>query len=180
MKYLGRAWASPTLVSWMVDFSYIIYYIKYLPYVRRSVYVNWHSFNPKHCTRRSVRAKYWKQLRKGSTLEPFHFSWPSDALKSAQEQEDQRWRRKRQSPMCCRDSGPKLRNWGWGTMPDTLLKLLVKDKPLYSGKVHERREMKPLRREKRGCSRWETDWQWKTPRRETEDYSRQGPTTTQS
>ena len=31
-------------------------------------------------------------------------------------------------------------------MPDALLKLLVKDKPLYSGKVRERRETKPPRR----------------------------------
>ena len=35
-------------------------------------------------------------------------------------------------------------------MPDALLKLLVKDKPLYSGKVRERRETKPPRREERG------------------------------
>ena len=34
-------------------------------------------------------------------------------------------------------------------MQDALLKLLVKDKPLYSGKVCERRETKPLRREER-------------------------------
>ena len=26
----------------------------------------------------------------------------------------------------------RLRNWGWGTVPNALLKLLVKDKPLYS------------------------------------------------
>ena len=31
-------------------------------------------------------------------------------------------------------------------MPDVLLKLLVKDKPLYSGKVRERRETKLSRR----------------------------------
>ena len=30
-------------------------------------------------------------------------------------------------------------------MPDVLLKLLVKDKPLHSGKVRERRETKPPR-----------------------------------
>ena len=34
-------------------------------------------------------------------------------------------------------------------MPDALLQLLVKDKPLYSGKVRDRRETKPLRREER-------------------------------
>ena len=32
-------------------------------------------------------------------------------------------------------------------MPDALLKLLVKDKPLYSGKVRERRKTKLSRRE---------------------------------
>ena len=42
----------------------------------------------------------------------------------------------------------RLRNWGWGTMPDALVQLLVKDKPLYSGKVCER-ETKPPRREER-------------------------------
>ena len=45
-------------------------------------------------------------------------------------------------------------SWGWGTVPNALLKLLVKDKPLYSvyftvEKVCERRETKPPRREKR-------------------------------
>ena len=120
--------------------------IIYLPYIRCSINANWHSFNPKHCAHRSVWAKYRKQLRKGSTLEPFHFSWLSEAPKSAQEQEDRRWRR-----------SERLRNWGWGTVPNVLLKLLVKDKPLYSGKVRERRETKPPRREKWGCSGWETD-----------------------
>ena len=61
-------------------------------------------------------------LRNGRTLEPFHFSYTEccwtinintqtnwKAPKSAQEQEDPRWRRKRQSPMCCKDSGPKER-----------------------------------------------------------------------
>ena len=69
-------------------------------------------------------------------------------------------------------------------MPNALLKLLVKDKPLYSvrlysRKVPERRETKSPRREKQSYSGWDTDWQLKTPR-ETEDYSRQGATSTQS
>ena len=38
-------------------------------------------------------------------------------------------------------------------MPDTLLKLLVKDKPLYSRNVCERRETKPPRREERADER---------------------------
>ena len=36
------------------------------------------SFNPKHCARQSVRAKYPKQC---STLEPFHFSYTNDRVK---------------------------------------------------------------------------------------------------
>ena len=35
-------------------------------------------------------------------------------------------------------------------MPGTLLKLLVKDKLLYSGKLLVNAELRPLRREKRG------------------------------
>ena len=62
-------------------------------------------------------------------------------------------------------------------MPKALLKLLVQDKPLNSGKVRKRRKTKPPRRETRGCSERETDWQRKTPR-ETGNYSRQGPTCT--
>ena len=86
----------------------------YLPYVRRSVNAKLSSFNPKYCARRSVLAKYRKQLRKSRTLEPFHLNVDTQnnsrkAPKSAQEQEDRRWRRKRQSPTCCRDSGPKER-----------------------------------------------------------------------
>jgi len=89
-----------------VFFIFICVYI-YLPYIRRSVNANWHSFNPKNCAYQSVRAKYRKQLRKGSTLEFSYTDWPSEAPKSAQEQEDQWWRRKRQSLTCCRDSRPK-------------------------------------------------------------------------
>ena len=44
-------------------------------------------------------------------------------------------------------TGPKKKI---ATVPDALLKLLVKDKPLYSGKVRKRRETKPPRREERG------------------------------
>ena len=38
---VGRAWASPTIASRTVDFSYIIYIYIYLPYVRRSVNPSW-------------------------------------------------------------------------------------------------------------------------------------------
>ena len=51
-------------------YVYIYVYIIYLAYVFRKCKLN--SFNPKHCARRSVRAKYPKQC---STLEPFHFSY---------------------------------------------------------------------------------------------------------
>ena len=65
-------------------------------------------------------------------------------------------------------------------MPNALLKLLVKDKQLYSGKVceEEKRNLQgegnkvTADRRQSGCL--------KTPRRETEDYSKQGPTSTQS
>ena len=40
------------------------------------------------------------------------------------------------------------------TVPDALLKLLVKDKPLHSGKVHER-ETKPQRNEVRAVENTE-------------------------
>ena len=60
-------------------------------------------------------------------------------------------------------------------MPDALLKLLVKDKPLYSGKVRERRETKLSRRNEVRADERQTGSG--KPRGETEDnYSRQGPT----
>ena len=50
-----------------------VLYIIYLSAVRTSFRkCRLSSFNPKHCTRRSVRAKNLKQC---STLEPFHFSY---------------------------------------------------------------------------------------------------------
>ena len=55
-------------------------------------------------------------------------------------------------------------SWGWGTVPNALLKLLVKDKPLYSGKV---RETKPPRREKHYSREAPTNangWQLNPPR----------------
>ena len=62
-------------------------------------------------------------------------------------------------------------------MPNALLKLLVKDKPLYSRKVPvsvKGCQMRPpSMRGKQG------DWQLKTLRTEKEDYSRQAPTRTQ-
>ena len=143
---------SPTLASWTVDFSYLYIYIYiYLPYIHRSVNANWHSFNPKNCTRRSVQVKYPKQLCKGFS----YTDWPSEAPKSAQEQEDRWWRRKRQIPACCRDSRPKERKVEKLRVRDCArrahwLKLLVKDKPLYSRKVRERREAKLSRREEWG------------------------------
>ena len=108
------------------------------------------SFNPKHCARRSVRAKNRKQC---STLEPFHFSytdWPSEAPKPAREQEDRRWRRKRQSPTCCRDSRPEERK---------VEKLRVRDRARRATQTASERQAtlqrkstwkKPPRREERG------------------------------
>ena len=55
-------------------------------------------------------------------------------------------------------------SWGRGTTPNVLLKLLVKDKSLYSGKVPtstKEWQTRPPRRGKRHYSGWETDWQLK-------------------
>ena len=43
-----------------------------------------------------------------------------------------------------------MKSGGRGIVPGTLLKLLVKDKLLHSGKVPVNAELRPLRREKRG------------------------------
>ena len=68
-----------------------------------------------------------------------------------------RWRlevaqkREGQSSTCCRDFGTKEReSEGKEVVLGTLLKLLVKDKLLHSGKVPVNAELRPLRREKRG------------------------------
>ena len=65
-------------------------------------------------------------------------------------------------------------------MPDTLLKLLVKDKPLYSGKVRAKEGKLNFRGERNEVRARETDWQWKTPRETEDNYSRHEPTSTQS
>ena len=71
------------------------------------------------------------------------------ALKLAQEQEvaeDRRLpRNKRQILTCCRDFGTKEReSKGREVVPGTLLRLLVKDKLLHSGKVLVNVELRPL------------------------------------
>ena len=78
-------------------------------------------------------------------------------LKLAQEQEVaedcRRWPRNEsgQSSTCCRDFGTKEReSEGKEDVLGTLLKLLVKDKLLHSGKVPVNADLRPLRREKRG------------------------------
>ena len=157
-------------------YIYICIYI-YLLYVRCSVNANWPSFNLKHCARRFVRAKYRKQLHKDRTLEPFTSAHrvKLNQRRSKKTGDGAQRDGARHTAETADQRSERLRNWERGTVPNALLKLLAKDKPLYSGKVCERRETKPLRK-KRGCSGWDTDWQWKTPRRETEDYSRQSPT----
>ena len=64
-------------------------------------------------------------------------------------------------------------------MPDALLKLLVKDKPLYSGKVRERRETKPPRGTRLEQMR-DRQAAENSEERAEDNYSRQGPTSTQS
>ena len=68
---------------------------------------------------------------------------------------------------------------------NALLKLLVKDKTLYSVYFTAEKYMKEGKRNLGGernevtADERQPDWQLKTPR-ETEDYSRQGPTSTES
>ena len=98
----------------------------YLPYVRCSVNAT-HSFNLKNCACRSVRAKYWKQLSKGSTLDLFHFSYTDWLSEASQISAGAR--------RLAMAKGAK----GWETEGEGLYqtcysKLLVKDKPLYSEK----------------------------------------------
>ena len=59
-------------------------------------------------------------------------------------------KRVRQSLTCCRDFGTKEReSEGREVMLGTLLKLIVEDKILHSGRVSMNTELRPLRREKR-------------------------------
>ena len=125
-----------------------------------------HSFNPKHCAHRiQVRGRsivalllsefYLHRFRLQVLLPMDTHTSSRRALKLAQEQEvaeDQRQpRNERQSSTCCRDFGTKKReSKGREVVLDTLLKLLVKDKLLHSGKISVNTELRPLRREKRG------------------------------
>ena len=71
------------------------------------------------------------------------------ALKPAQEQEDRRWRRNQ------RDGARHAAETVEQRREGELLKLLVKDKLLYSGKVPmnvKEWQLRPLRREKQDCS----------------------------
>ena len=86
--------ASPTLASWMVDFPYIYIYI-YIYYYISAVGTSFRKFRLTLLTRNIAHADPCGQN--------------SEAPKSAREQEDRWWRRKKQSPMCCRDSRPEER-----------------------------------------------------------------------
>ena len=132
-----------------------------------------HSFNSKRCARRvPVRTEYWKErvakvncVNKGRILvygvlllQSFTFSAflltqsnPRRALKSVQEQEETE---ETEPDVLQRQQNKGAKGWkaageGW-FMLGTLLKLLVKDKLLHSGKVPVNAELRPLRREKRG------------------------------
>ena len=138
---IGASLSEPHTSVLNGGFSYIIIII-YLPYVCRSINASWHSFNPKHCARRSMQAKYRKQLRKDSTLEPFT---SVDGVKLNQRRSKKTSdRAQRDRARCAAETADqrseRLRNWEWGTVQNALLKLLVKDKPLYSGKVREGRK----------------------------------------
>ena len=117
---------------------YILYIIIYLPYVRRSINADWALL-----TRNIVHADPCGQKIENNAV-PITSATPTDWVKLPNQ------RRSKKRPETSDQRSKRLRNWGWGTVPDALLKLLVKDKPLYSGKVRERRETKPPRREERG------------------------------
>ena len=86
------------------------------------------TLNPKHCAR---RIQVWTDYRKEHVVQ----------------------KRERQSSTCCRDFGTKEQgSEGREVMLGTLLKLLVKDKLLHSGKVSVNSVLTPLRKEKRGSS----------------------------
>ena len=144
---IGASLSEPHTSESNGRFLYIIIYLSYVV-----------PFNPKHCAHRSVQAK---QLRKGSTLElePFHLNVDTHnnsrkAPKSAQEQEDRArraaetadQRSERLRKLRVRDRARRATQTASERQASTLQRLL------YSGKVHERRETKPPRREKRSYS----------------------------
>ena len=113
------------------------------------------SFNPKRCARRSVRAKYRKQC---STLDESQLQpTPTDRVKLPNQRRSKKTGdgAERDRARCAAETADqrsesrveKLRVRDRASVPDALLKLLLKDKSLYSGKVRERRETKPPREE---------------------------------
>ena len=87
----------------------------------------------------------------------FLLTWSNSwrAITSAQEQEDRRWRRNKRDRAQRAAETAEQRSKGWksggrGIMSGTLLKLLVKNKLLHSGKVPVNAELRPLMREKWG------------------------------
>ena len=102
------------------------------------------SFSSKHCARRSVRAKYRKRLRKlvkqySRALSLQLTEWSSQISAGARRPAMvQKRDRARCAAETAHQRSERLRNWGWGTVPNALLKLLVKDKPLYSAKEGKR------------------------------------------
>ena len=120
--------------------------------------------NSSQITRRSLPGAWTAGHETSRTLElePFHLNVDTQnnsrkAPKSTQKQEDRHWHRKRQSPTCCRDSGPKERKVekAEGERPcqtrysSASERQATLQRLLYSRKVRERRETKPPRREKR-------------------------------
>ena len=95
--------------------------IIYLPYVRRSVNAGWALL-----TRNIAHADpCGRKIENNAVLYSRALSlltWQSEAPKTAREQEDRRWCRKRQNPTCCRDSRPEERK---------VEKLRVRDRASY-------------------------------------------------
>ena len=89
------------------------------------------SFNPKHCARRSVRAKYWKQC---STLEPATAYTDSDQVKLPNQRKSKKTGdgAERDRAQCAAETADqrsesrveKLRVRDRASVPDVLLKLI--------------------------------------------------------
>ena len=121
---------------------------------------------------RNIENNYVKQYSRALSLQLTEWSSISAGTRRLALAQKERARRAAET---VDQRNERLRNWGWGTVPNALLKLLVKDKPLYSGKVRERRETKPLRREERH-ERQTGSEKLRGERLKIIYYSRRGPT----
>ena len=149
VAWLERAWASPTLACWTVDFSYIyiyiyIYYISAVRTLFRKCKLTLLTQNIAHAD------PCGRNIENNAELQFSYTNWPSEVPKSAREQEDRRWCRKKQSPTCYRDSGPKERKVEKMRMRDRARRATQTASEKQATLQPKRRETKPPRREKWG------------------------------